>query len=85
MLVYIDYLFYFTTISQTKKAATTNKCTSVMGHFDGQDDAPVRCRAHCPTKHVQGYPRCHWTPPSGNYSPRIASADAMVIDFGVKN
>ncbi len=28
--------------------------------------------------------RCHWTPPSGEYSPRIAPAD-MVIDFGVKN
>jgi hypothetical protein len=24
-------------------------------------------------------------PRSGNYSPRIAPADAMVIDFGVKN
>jgi hypothetical protein len=24
-------------------------------------------------------------PPSGEYSPRIAPADAMVIDFGVKN
>jgi hypothetical protein len=24
-------------------------------------------------------------PPSGKYLPRIASADAMVIDFGVKN
>jgi len=24
-------------------------------------------------------------PPSGKYSPRIALADAMVIDFGVKN
>jgi hypothetical protein len=38
-----------------------------------------------PNKHVQGYPRCQWTPPLGDYSPRIASADAMVIDFGVKN
>ena len=28
--------------------------------------------------------RCNWTPPSGKYSPRIAPADAMVIDFGVK-
>ena len=27
----------------------------------------------------------HWTPPSGEYSPRIATADAMVIDFRVKN
>jgi hypothetical protein len=25
-----------------------------------------------------------WTPPSGNYLPRIAPADAMVIDLGVK-
>jgi hypothetical protein len=24
-------------------------------------------------------------PPSGEYSPRFAPADAMVIDFGVKN
>jgi hypothetical protein len=24
-------------------------------------------------------------PPSGEYSSRIAPADAMVIDFGVKN
>jgi len=24
-------------------------------------------------------------PPSGKYSPRIASADAVVIDFGVKH
>jgi hypothetical protein len=24
-------------------------------------------------------------PPSGNYSPRITPADAMVIDFVVKN
>jgi hypothetical protein len=56
-----------------------------MGHFDGHNDAPVRCRGHRPMKHVQGYPRSHWTPPSGNYLPRIASADAMVIDFGINN
>ena len=29
-------------------------------------------------------PRCHWLPPSGNYSPRIAPVDSMVIDFGKK-
>jgi hypothetical protein len=39
-------------------------------------------RAHRPVRQVQGYPRCHWTPPSDDYSPRIAPADAMVIDFG---
>ena len=30
-------------------------------------------------------PRCNWMPPSGKYLPHIAPADAMVIDFGVKN
>ena len=32
-------------------------------------------------QHVQGYLRSHWTPPLGKYSPHIAPADAMVIDF----
>ncbi len=36
------------------------------------------------TTGLEGYPRCHCTPPSGKYLPRIAPADAMVIDFGVK-
>jgi hypothetical protein len=47
--------------------------------------SPVQCRAHHPVRQVSGYPRCHWTPPSGEYLPRIAPVDAMVIDFGVKN
>ena len=29
-------------ISQTKKAVTMNKCASIMGHFDGHDNVPVR-------------------------------------------
>jgi hypothetical protein len=76
-------LLLFTTISQTKKAATTNKCASVIGHFDGHDGVPVWCRAQ--TKHVQGYLKSHWTPLLGKHVPRIALADAMVIDFEVKN
>jgi hypothetical protein len=28
---------------------------------------------------------CPWMLPSGKYSPRIAPADAMVINFGSKN
>jgi hypothetical protein len=32
-------------------------------------------------QHVQGYLRSHWTPPSGNYLPHIAPANAMVIDL----
>jgi len=60
------------------------KCTSFAGHFDGYGDAPVRCQVHCPMQHVQGYLRSHWTPPLGKYSPHIAPAVAMVINFGVK-
>ncbi len=26
---------------------------------------------HCPSKNVQGFARSHWTPPLGNYLPRI--------------
>ena len=31
---------------------------------------------HCPMQHDQGYIGSHWTPPSGNYSFRIALAAA---------
>jgi hypothetical protein len=37
------------------------------------------------TAGLEGYPRCHWTPPSGEYLPRIAPADTMVSNFGVIN
>jgi hypothetical protein len=35
-------------------------------------------------KNVQGYLRSYWTPPLGKYLPRIAPADAMVIDLWPK-
>ena len=52
-----------------------------MGHFNGYDDAPVQCQVHCLMQHVQGYLRSHWMPSLGKYSPHIAPADAMVINF----
>jgi hypothetical protein len=70
-------------ISQTKKTVVTNKCTSIMGHYNGHYNVPVQFWVHCWTQHVQGYLRSHWTLPLGKYSPRIAPADAMVIGFGV--
>ena len=62
-----------------------NKCTSIVGHFDGHDNAPMRCQAHRPMQHVQGYLKKHWAPPSCKYPPRITRADVMVIKFGVEN
>jgi hypothetical protein len=52
-----------------------------VGRFDGHADAPVQYGVHLPMEHVQGFMRSHWTPPSGENSPCIAPADAMVIDF----
>ena len=67
--------------TKQKRQAVTNKCTSFAGHLDGHDDAPVQCQAHCLMEHIQGFTRSHWTPPSGDYLPHIAPADAMVINF----
>jgi hypothetical protein len=36
----------------TKEAAMTNKCTSVVGHFDGYGSAPEQYRWHRPMRHV---------------------------------
>ncbi len=36
----------------------------------------MRYGAHRPMQHDQGFTRSHWTPPSGNYSLRIAPAAA---------
>jgi len=44
-----------------------NKCTSITGHFDDHGSAPVQYEAH----HLM-----QRTPPSGNYSLRIAQAAA---------
>jgi hypothetical protein len=54
----------------------TNQCTSVVGHFDGHGGAPEQYRWHHPKLHVQGYPRSHCMPPSGDYLLHIATAAA---------
>ncbi len=53
-----------------------NECPFVAGHFDGHGEALKQHMRHLLMQHVQGYTRSHWTPPSGNYSLRIASAAA---------
>jgi hypothetical protein len=54
------------------KSTITSKCSSVTAHFESLTDTLVLCGVHCPMQHVQGYSRCPWTPPSCNYSLRIA-------------
>jgi hypothetical protein len=58
------------------KLTMTNKCTLSSSRFGGHGGAPEQYRQHCPMRHVQGYTRSHWTPPSGNYLLRIAPAAA---------
>jgi hypothetical protein len=52
------------------------KCTSIAGNFNGHGGAPMRYGAHHPMQHDQGLTGSHWTPPSGEYSLRIAPAAA---------
>jgi len=54
-----------------------NECTSVAAHFDGHAKALKQYMRHHPMQHVQGYTGSQWTPPSGDYSLRIALAAAM--------
>ena len=60
---------------------SNKKCRQIDGNFDGHGDAAVRREAHCPIKHIQGFTRSHWMPPSGECLRRIAPAAAMVNDF----
>jgi hypothetical protein len=64
------------TYYHTKEAAMTNKCTSIVGHFDGHCSAPEQYRWHCLMQHVQGYPGSHWTLLSGDYLLRITPVAA---------
>jgi hypothetical protein len=58
------------------KLTMTNKCTSVVGYFDGHGGALGQYRWHRPMRHVQGYLRSHWTLPSGDYLLCIAPVAA---------
>jgi hypothetical protein len=58
------------------KLLITIKCTLSAVRFNGHGGAPVQYEVHCPMQYVQGYSRSRWTPPSGNYSLRIAPVAA---------
>ncbi len=54
------------------------KCGQIAGNFDHHADAVVRCGAHCPMEHIQGFTRSHWMLPSGKCLRRNAPAAVMV-------
>jgi hypothetical protein len=64
---------------------TQQKCRQIDDNFDDHADAAVRCGAHRPMKHIQGFTQSQWMPPLGKCSHRIAAAAAMVANFGRKH
>jgi hypothetical protein len=61
--------------------STEKKCRQIDDNFDGHGDAAVQRGAHRPMKHIRGFTRSHWMPPSGECLHRIAPAAAMVNKF----
>ena len=59
------------------------KWRQIAGNFDCHGDAALRCGAHRPIEHVQGFTGtgCHWMPLSGECLCRIAPAAAIVNKF----
>jgi hypothetical protein len=66
------------------KINDNKKHMSNAGNFDYHADAAVGCGAHRAMKHIPGFNRSHWMPPSGVCLHRIAVAAAVVDDFGQK-
>ncbi len=64
---------------------TTKKCRQIAGDFDGDANARIKCVAHCPKAHIQGFIWSHWMPLLGKCPHSIAPADAKVINFGCKH
>ena len=63
------------------KIKDDEKCKRITGNFDCHADAAVRCGAHCPMEHIQGFSRSHWMPPLVECLHRIALAAAMDNKF----
>jgi hypothetical protein len=57
------------------------KCRQIAGDFDGHGDAAVRCEAHHPMEHIQGFTQSHWMLPSGECLRHIAPAAVIVDEF----
>ena len=65
--------------------STRQKCMQINDNLDDHADAVVRCGAHRPMKHNQGFTHSQWMPPLGECSHRIAAEAAIVDDFGQKH
>ena len=82
----ITMLFSYGCGSGRQQMDSNKTCRRINGNFDcnGHGNAGVRCGAHCPMEHIQGFSRSHWMPPLVDCSHRIAPAAAMVKEFKSK-
>ena len=81
-IFYIDHNMVFSLWLWPKNEVyETKKCRQIDKNFDGHGDAAVQRGAHCPMKHIRGFTRSHWMPPSGECLRRIAPAAAIVNEF----
>jgi hypothetical protein len=78
-----NYLLCTTPVAAraTGKQPTINKYTYKAGRFDGHGNVPVRNRAHCPMKEVQGFTRSYWTPPLGKDCSQYHKRDMVMPIF----
>jgi hypothetical protein len=57
------------------------KCRESAGEFDHHADVAERCGVHCLMKHIPGFTKSHWMPPSGKCLRCIAPAAIMVDEY----
>ena len=67
--------------SGRQRIGGNKKCRLIDGNFDCHGDAAVHRGAHHLMKHIQGFTRSHWMPPSAECLRSIAPAAAMVDEF----
>jgi hypothetical protein len=69
------------------KLMAAKQYTSNAGDFENHANAAVavRCGAHRRMEHIPGFNRSHWMAPSGEFPHCIATAAAMVNNFGRKH
>jgi hypothetical protein len=60
------------------KINNAKRCRKIAGNFYHHGDALVQSRTHTPMKHIKGFTRSHWMPPSGKRLQCINLVATMV-------
>jgi len=68
----------FSYVGGQQRIGDKKKCRPIAGDFDCHADAGVRCGAHHPIEHIQGFTQSHWMAPLVECLRRIAPAATMV-------